>query len=85
MTNHPAGGFQESIRRLVADLHIGAGLQQMDVVNDFQHDIGDFIDAVGTVRFQAADVDVGKIIVGSAFLGRNPYLGRRRVVIKFYP
>ena len=69
----------------MADLNIAAGLQQMQLVNSFQHDIRDFIDTIRTINFQPADIDVGKIIVGAAFQRRDPNFGWCRVVVKFNP
>ncbi len=70
---------------LAADLHVGAGLEQLHVIHAVQNQIAHIVDAIGAVRSNTAGVDVGKVGIGAAFLECNTYLRRSGLVVEFYP
>ena len=85
LADHPAGGVQEPVGGLGADMHRVAGLQDMQFLHHFQQDIGNLAHAVRTVGLDAADIDVGEIIVGAALAGRDSYFGWRRLIVHLDP
>ena len=85
LTDHPHGGHQEGIGRLFANVHREARLQDVQLFGHLQQQVGEFARAVGAIAADAADVDVGKVVVGSALPRRDPHLGRCRVVVHLDP
>ena len=47
------------------------GLQNVQLLNHLQHDVRHFAYTTGSIRFHPANIDVGKIVVGSAFASYN--------------
>ena len=77
--------LDETIRVLLAHLDRGAGLQQPHLFDHVQDQIGDLVDAVRTILVDAPQVDLAEVGVGAALLRRNPYFGRRRLVVELDP
>ena len=67
---------------LFARVAIGAGLQQVHLVDDVQQQMRQLVGAVGAVRQQTAKVDVGEIGVGAALGRRDADLGRRGMIVE---
>ena len=67
---------------LPRDLHVGAGLDEVHLVDDLEEQVRHLAHAVRAVAPHAAEVDVGEIRVGPALGGRDADLGRRRVVVE---
>ena len=63
----------------------GLGLQQVQLVRHLQCDVGDLAAAVGAIRLESAEVDLGEIVVGAALLGGHADLGRGGVVVHLDP
>ena len=78
-------GLEEGVGGLLADVDAGLGLQEAQFVHDLEDEVGDVAHAVGTVAPQAAQVDVGEVVVGAAFLGRDADLGRGGMVVDLDP
>ena len=81
LANHLASGPQKPFRRTGTDMNGTSRLQDMQFLNRFKHDIGNFAYPVAAVGFHSSDIQVGKVVVGSAFLGGNTDLRRCRMVI----
>ena len=74
--------LQAGVGRLARELHVAAGLQEVHLVDDLQQQVRQLVGAVRAVGQQPAEIDVGKIGVGAALLGRHADLGRRRMVVE---
>jgi hypothetical protein len=74
--------LEERIRALAGELDIGAGLKQMHLIHDVQQDLRHLVGAVRAIPQQSADVDVGKVGIGSALGGGDANLGRGGVVVE---
>ena len=81
LANHLASGPQEPFRRTGTDMNGTSRLQDMQFLNRFKHDIRNFAYPVTAVGFHSSDIQVSKVVVGSAFLGGNTDLRRCRMVI----
>ena len=81
LADHLAAGTQETFRRTGTDMDGTAGLQDMQFFDCFEHDIGHFAHPVAAIGFHTADIQVRKVVVRAAFLSRDAYFGRSRVVI----
>ena len=77
--------FDEAVGVLLADLDRGAGLQQAHIFDHVQDQIGDIVDRVRAVGIHPAEIDLGEIGVGAAFLGGYPHLGRGGLVVELDP
>ena len=80
-----AAALEEAVGCFLADVYAGLGLKELQFVDHFEDEVGDVAGAVGTVAFQAAQVDVGEVVVGAAFLGGDADLGRGRMVVDLDP
>jgi len=85
LPDHAGGSQQEPVGRLFADVHREARLQDMQLFGHLQQQVGDFAHPVASIAADAADVDVGKVVVGATLARRDPHLGRRRVVVHLDP
>ena len=85
LANHLAGGIQETIWRLAADMHRVAGLQNMQLLYHFEHEVGHLADTILAVAGHATDIDIGEIVIGAAFAGRDTHLGRCGMVVDLDP
>ena len=85
LADDPTGGLQKAVRGLGAELEVCLGLEEVHFVQHVQQKIGNLAGAVGAVAPQPADVDVGKIVVGAAFQGRDAHLGGSGVVVELDP
>ena len=74
--------FEQRLGRLARKLQVAAGLQEVHFLDHVQQQVGQLVGAVRAVGQQPAQVDVGEVGVGAAFLGRHAHLGRRRVVVE---
>jgi len=81
----PSGGLDQPVRRLGGDLNAGLGLKELELVQDLQDDVGDLVGAVRAVPLQAAQVDLGEVVVGAALLGGDAHLGGSRGVVDLDP
>jgi len=81
LTDYFTSGTQKTFRRTGADMNSTSRLQDMQFFDRFQHDIGYFAYSVATIGFHASDIQVGEIVVCSAFLsGNTDFRGSRMVV-----
>ena len=55
----------------------------MKIIYCFEHDIGYFADSVATITFDATDIQIGKVIVGTAFFGGDANFGWGCLIIYF--
>ncbi len=85
LANHLAGGIQETVRRLAADMHRVAGLQNMQLLDHLEHEVGHLADAVFAVAGHATDIDIGEIVISAALAGRDAHLGWRGMVVDLDP
>ena len=76
LADHLAPGTKETLRRTGTDVDGAAGLEDMQLLDRLQHDIGDLAYAIATVRPDAADVQVREIVIGSALLRRDTHFRR---------
>jgi hypothetical protein len=76
------GVFEEMIGAFAGELDVGAGLEEVHLVDDLEEQMGDRVGAVRAIAEQAAEVDVGEISVCAAFGGGDADLGRCRVVVE---
>ncbi|EKD38768.1 MAG: hypothetical protein ACD_75C00615G0001 [uncultured bacterium] len=85
LADHPGRRLEEAVRGLAADMDAGLGLEEVQFVRDFQAEIGDLVAGIGPGRIQAPEVDLGKIVVGPAFLGGDADLGGSGMVVDLDP
>ncbi len=78
LADHLAAGTQETLRCTSTDMDSTAGLQDMQLLDRFEHDVGDLAHPVAAVRPDAADVQVREIVIGSALLRRDTRLSAGR-------
>ena len=53
----------------------------MQFLDNFEHNIRNFTRSVAAVAFNSSNVDIGKIVVSSAFTGGDSYFRRCRMVV----
>ncbi len=70
-TDHLPGELQERVGRLGADLDADLGLEELELVKDFQDQGRNRARPVGSVRLQTSKVDLGEVVVGAAFRCRD--------------
>ena len=80
-----AGPLQKFPGIFPADLHIGVGLNQLEVIHAVQDDVRHLVDPVLPLRSDAAGIDVGEIRVGAALLEGDAHLRRSRLIVELYP
>ena len=56
-------------------------LQQVQFFEDFEHDIRYFARSVATIGLHATYINIGKVVVRTAFLCRNTHFRRCRMVV----
>ena len=66
--------LQELLRILAGDLYIGVRLNQTHLIHAVQNDIGNFINAVLTVRSNTAGIDICEVRIGAGLLQSNTCL-----------
>ena len=81
LADHLAPGTKETLRRTGTDVDGAAGLEDMQLLDRLQHDIGDLAYAIATVRPDAADVQVREIVKGSALLRRDTHFRRGGMIV----
>ena len=57
----------------------------MEFIDHFQNNIGNIVDTIASVPRETTQIDVCKIIVGTAFLGGNTYFWWRGMVVDLDP
>ena len=80
-----AGSFQEFLRRLPADLHVGAWLEKLHLIHTVQDQIAYVIYPILSVGRDPACIQIGEIRIGTAFLQRDAYFRRRRLIVELHP
>ncbi len=50
------------------------GLQDMQLLDNLEHDVGDITDGIPALAIDTTDIDIGEVVVGTAFARRNTYL-----------
>ena len=66
-------------------MHRVAGLEDVKLLDDFEHDVRNIVDAIGAIGFYTTNVDVGKIVVSATFAGGDTDFGWGRVVVDLNP
>ena len=74
-------GADDVVGRALADLDVALRLEQAQLVEEFEADVGDFVGAVGAVALQSREVDVREVVIGAAFLRRYSDFRRGRRVV----
>ena len=82
LAHHAAGLAQEVLRGDPRQLDVGAGLDQVQLVDDLEQQVRHLAHAVGAVAPHAAEGDAREVRVGPALGGRDAHLGRRGVVVE---
>ncbi len=72
LADNLGSSLQKAVRGLAADMDARLRLQEMQLVGNLKADIGYLAYRVGAGAVQAAEIDLGEIVVGAAFLGGNP-------------
>ena len=85
LSNHLASRLEETVRRLTADVYRITWLQDVQLFDDLEHDIGDIADAVLPFAGDTTDINIGEIVIGAALTGRNADLGRSRMIVDLDP
>ena len=83
LADHLAAGTQETFRRTGTDMDGTAGLQDMQFLDRFEHDIGNLAHPVAAVCLHPADIQVREVIICTAFLSRYADFRRSRMVVHF--
>src|SRR5665647_3889451 len=68
LADHTCGSIQKFVGRFGADVNRTSGLQNMQLLNHFEHDIRYFACAVASIALYTPDVDVRKIVVGLSLI-----------------
>src|SRR5690606_8260078 len=76
------GVLEQGVGRFARQLEVGAGLQQVHLIDDVQQQVRELVRSIRTVAQQAADVDVREIRVSAAFGGGDADLGRGGVIVE---
>ena len=80
-----AGGMKKTVGSLAADMDGIARLQNVELFNDFKHQVRDFTDTIFAITGDATDIDIGEIVVGATFTGSDANFWRFRMVVDFNP
>ncbi len=58
-----AGCIEKTIRSLAADMYRVARLQDMQLLDNLEHDVGNFTYAIPALAIDAANIDIGEVVV----------------------
>ncbi len=85
LADDAAGRLEEGLRAAARELDVALRLQQRQLAHDVEQQVRHLVHAVAAVGPQAADVDVGEVVVGAALRRGHPDLGRRGVIVELDP
>ena len=78
-------GQQEVVGRVLGNVDAEAGLKLVQLLLNLQDHVGEFVGGAVSVAVDAADVDVGEVVVGARLQGGDAHLGGRRLVVELNP